>query len=269
MKYIDKSSVPVPAVLTTKGVAEKNKNISEYRANIGVYTSHTVSANSNGVASSFDIKNAIYGDTTVKDSLINLQKKCCCFCESRITHISSGDVEHFRPKQGYSQDSNDLFHKPGYFWLSYDWSNLLFACERCNRRYKKNFFPLKNTRNRCNPNINFDVSAEEPLFIDPSQVDPTVHLSFKKTSITHKTAEGATTISELGLNRPDLLEMRLDSFSAIDSLKEIYERDKGSVNEADSADKLKQALNQKINITAQYSMMFRDNFATYIYKFRI
>lgn len=272
MKYIDKTSVPVPAVLTIKGTAETAKNIATYNADKDKYTSNTPGVKTTKtytVANSFDIDKKIYGDNSVKVSLISLQKKCCCFCESRITHISSGDVEHFRPKQGYLQDNNDLFHKPGYFWLAYDWSNLLFACERCNRRYKQNLFPLKNIANRCNPNINFDISSEEPLFVDPSKVDPSMHIEFRGTMITHKTPEGDVTITELDLNRADLYEMRIDSFSAINSLKEIYERDKNTINDYDSKTKFKNALNEKLNITAQYTAMFRDNFDIYIEQFGI
>lgn len=270
MKYIDKSGIAVPAVLTTKGIAKTTDNIARYNAHKAVYTSSTPGTKTTKaytVADSFAIDNEIYGHDDVKTTLIGLQKKCCCFCESRITHISSGDVEHFRPKQGYSQDQNDLFHKPGYFWLAYDWKNLLFACERCNRRYKKNFFPLKNIANRCNPSVSFDISGEEPLFINPCEIDPSLHLEFRGAVITHKTSEGDVTIRELGLGRADLNEMRQDSLTAIDALMNIYERDKGSPHEMDSQTKFQNALNEKLNITAQYTMMFRNNFASYIRKF--
>lgn len=267
MKYIDKFGIPIPAVLTTKGVIESAKNKAAYNANNARYTSSTNAANSQGVADSFDVDNRIYGHDDVKNTLISLQKKCCCFCESRITHISSGDVEHFRPKQGYSQDQNDLFHKPGYFWLAYDWTNLLFACERCNRRYKKNFFPLKNRALRCDPSVSFDISGEEPLFINPCEIDPSAHIEFRGTMITHKTPEGDVTIRELALDRNDLNEMRQDSLTAIDALRSIYERDKGTPHEMDSRTKFQNALNEKLNITAQYTMMFRNNFASYIREF--
>lgn len=272
MKYIDKSSVPTPSVLTTVGVTATAKNVAAYNADKAKYTSNTPGARTTKaykVAESFVINKEIYGHNDVKATLIDLQKKCCCFCESRITHISSGDVEHFRPKQGYSQDKTDSFHKPGYFWLAYEWSNLLLACERCNRRYKKNFFPLEIIANRCDPNTTFDISAEESLFINPSAVDPSLHIEFKGTAITHKTLKGDTTITELGLDRGDLDEMRRDSYTEIEALMSIYERDKGTPNEIDSQTRFKDALNKKLNITAQYTLMFRNNFASYIREFNI
>ena len=85
--------------------------------------------------------------------------------------------------------------------------------------------------------------------------------------ITHITLEGNITIRELSLDRGDLDEMRRDSYTAIDALMNIYERDKGTPNEIDSETRFKNALNEKLNITAQYTMMFRNNFERYIREF--
>src|SRR5690606_19607561 len=94
------------------------------------------------VKMSFD--SGIYGHTNIKTELINNQSGKCAFCEQHILSISYGDVEHFRPKGGYKQNYKDSLHKPGYYWLAYDWDNLLFCCQKCNQRYKKNYFPLRN-----------------------------------------------------------------------------------------------------------------------------
>lgn len=272
MKFIDKTNTPVLKILKKKGKAETKKNIAEYRRNKAKYISNTPGTKTTKaytVADSIKIDKDIYGHEDVKSALIDLQKKCCCFCESRITHISSGDVEHFRPKNGYSQDQNDLFHKPGYFWLAYDWSNLFLSCEQCNRRFKKNFFPLKNPANRFNPQKKLDISNEEPLFIDPSKVDPAEHIRFIGPNITHITQEGYATIKELRLDRDDLTEMRRDSYNAIEALKSIYERDKGTPNEIDSKTQFKNILNEKLNNMAQYTLMLRCNFGIYIRDFGI
>lgn len=133
----------------------------------------------------------------------------------------------------------------------------------------KNFFPLKNPANRFNPKKKLDISKEEPLFIDPSKVDPAEHLSFIGPNITHKTEEGDTTIKALKLDRDDLTEMRRDSYNAIEALKNIYERDKGTPNEIDSKKQFKNVLNEKLNDTAQYTLMFRCNFDIYIRDFGI
>jgi len=54
----------------------------------------------------------------------------CAYCESKITAIYNGDIEHFRPK-GKIQTANPS--RPGYFWLASEWKNLLLACPFCNQ----------------------------------------------------------------------------------------------------------------------------------------
>jgi len=65
----------------------------------------------------------VYADKTVRKALKAMLHGKCAYCESRITTIYSGDVEHFRPKGG------------GYWWLAADWGNLLFACPFCNQTH--------------------------------------------------------------------------------------------------------------------------------------
>lgn len=65
----------------------------------------------------------------------------CAYCDRDI-HNQYGDVEHYRPK-GRVTDSDgkavtrringSTVPHPGYYWLVYDWTNLLPACIRCNR----------------------------------------------------------------------------------------------------------------------------------------
>lgn len=102
----------------------------------------------------------IYGDETVREQLVNMFQKKCAYCESKITSVYNGDIEHFRPKGGYG----DPLKAPGYYWLAADWDNLLFACAMCNQTNtlkvldngeikevvigKKNQFPLEKEDNR-------------------------------------------------------------------------------------------------------------------------
>ena len=65
----------------------------------------------------------VYGDKEVRKALKAMFHGKCAYCESRITTIYSGDIEHFRPKGG------------GYYWLAADWDNLLFACPFCNQTH--------------------------------------------------------------------------------------------------------------------------------------
>ncbi|HFK5505154.1 hypothetical protein [Elizabethkingia anophelis] len=72
----------------------------------------------------------IYSDKNVRKLLIQMFHGKCAYCESKITAIYNGDIEHFRPK-GEIKEVNPT--KPGYFWLASEWENLLFACPFCNQ----------------------------------------------------------------------------------------------------------------------------------------
>ena len=95
-----------------------------------------------------DFESGIYGAKSVKQALQKAQHGKCAFCESKITHIAYGDVEHFRPKAGYRQCPKDPLVRPGYYRLAYEWSNLFFCCTLCNQRFKGNHFPLADPARR-------------------------------------------------------------------------------------------------------------------------
>ncbi len=80
-------------------------------------------------AHSFD--NRIYGHDIVKKELKELYHRKCAYCESFMSD-NAFTIEHYRPKKGsYS-----------YYWLGYEWSNLLPVCEKCNNA-KGDKFPVK------------------------------------------------------------------------------------------------------------------------------
>ncbi len=153
------------------------------------------------------IKSDIYAAPDVKQTLIDMQHSKCCFCESKITHIAYGDVEHFRPKKAVLED--EQLKRPGYYWLAYTWENLLFSCELCNRRKKRNKFPIDGTRAETPED---DLEQEYPLFIDPAGPDdPEMLISFTdlgQAIAVDGNRRGQTTIQELGLNRDPLQERR-------------------------------------------------------------
>jgi hypothetical protein len=71
-----------------------------------------------------------------KELLHKYQNGKCCFCERRRDAKLEADVEHFRPKLKVTENAGH----PGYWWLAYEWSNLLFACKACNSGHKKTIF---------------------------------------------------------------------------------------------------------------------------------
>ena len=76
----------------------------------------------------------------------------CAYCEGAVEAVYVGDAEHYRPKGEVTQRDNhgrevvirspDGSPHPGYYWLAYDWRNVLPSCYKCNTyRGKGTQFP--------------------------------------------------------------------------------------------------------------------------------
>lgn len=102
----------------------------------------------------------------------------CIYCESKVTHIYFGDVEHLKPKATYPA-------------LEFEWSNLGFVCSKCN-----------NTKSN-----KFD---EATPYINPYEEDPENEIVCWGSILRPKNGSerGEITIRDLGLNRPELIEKR-------------------------------------------------------------
>ncbi|QKZ11110.1 hypothetical protein [Spirosoma sp. KUDC1026] len=191
-------STNVPAVLTDDGIPATDENKRLYEANPALYD--------NGTAK-FDIQSTIYGDATVKAQLIDEQHGKCCFCEADFTANGYGDVEHFRPKAGYTEKRTSKLMRPGYYWLAYDWGNLFFSCQICNQRFKKNYFPLEDETLRAR-NHTADYQNEAPILLHPSVDEPEEHITFNRHVPTAKTNRGNVSITGFGIDRPELNRLR-------------------------------------------------------------
>jgi hypothetical protein len=64
-----------------------------------------------------------------RDALAKIFHSKCTACESRVGVGSFVNVTHFRPKARVLEDKSSQ----GYWWLAYDWGNLLILCERCEK----------------------------------------------------------------------------------------------------------------------------------------
>ncbi len=201
MIKINKSTA-IPTILTKKGIVQTNALKTAYQLNPTLYTSAV--GISNRILTSIEFDSSIYGDTSVKTLLINDQYEKCCFCESKFLDNSYGDVEHFRPKKAYKKKGAKGLTYPGYYWLAYDWTNLMFSCEKCNRSYKRNEFPLNDeaTRKPFFEHTN-QLENEDCLLINPNIENPSDFITFKEevpvaVNGNHK---GATTIKIFQLER--------------------------------------------------------------------
>jgi hypothetical protein len=115
----------------------------------------------------------------------------CAYCEGSVTPQSFGDAEHWRPKRGVSVQQGGRRQEvirsgephPGYWWLAYEPSNLLPACQRCNSgEGKQTQFPVakqhafKPQEARTPDELD---AWEGPLLLHPFRgPDPGAHLAF-------------------------------------------------------------------------------------------
>lgn len=152
--------------------------------------------------SSNDVKSSIYKAKDVREQLIKDQYQKCAYCETIISK-QYNDVEHYRPKHDYH-------------WLGYTWDNLLYSCDKCNRSYKKGYFPLKDEAAR--DLVHQDTSKEDPLIINPCEENPLNHIHYNRHIVCaleingQKDAKGETCITLFHLNdreeRPELVNAR-------------------------------------------------------------
>jgi hypothetical protein len=174
----------------------------------------------------------------------------CAYCECWITDFQHGDVEHFRPKRAVTDmdeqvvfvsdgDDEAMIEHRGYYWLAYDWTNLLPSCQACNqpgpardggierRIGKRNCFPVAGRR-AWKPD--HDLAEEQPLLINPVIEEPAAHLAVDvETGImTSKSVRGQACIDVFGLNLRDRLpEHRQKTMVAVKGLlvQLIYDED--------------------------------------------
>lgn len=171
---------------------------------------------------SHKFSNSIYASDTVKKSLNEIYKNKCAYCETDTTAGSVLQVEHYRPKAKVTEDSK---HE-GYYWLGYEWSNLMYSCSSCNRA-KSTSFPidlqnggkriynppmtgldLDKTKYSANDN---DLMNEKPLLLNPEEqnFNPETHLIIGPNGeIKGRTTRGNSTIQICKLDRKNLILAR-------------------------------------------------------------
>jgi uncharacterized protein (TIGR02646 family) len=179
-----------------------------------------------------NINGADKKEQDVVEALKNVYGNKCAFCESKKINP---DIEHFRPKRGITGLKKSQ-HR-GYYWLCYEWTNLLPICYECNKS-KGNQFPIlyEELRVSTPPEtddflnckelqyVNSPLIDEKPMLLHP-EYDDNIEHNFKFDSkgkiIAVDTLERAeTTIEVYKLNREDLLFFRKKE---IDNIVEKFE----------------------------------------------
>ena len=144
-----------------------------------------------------------YNHLEVKESLKEMFKKKCAFCESHITHIDYGQIEHFKPKSKFPDDC-------------FNWNNFLLCCSVCN--------------GKSNKGDKFPLLADGGPFINPVDENPDEFFDFSFDEVTQqflvipKHTRSITMLEIIKLNRDDLAEFRTkELFKIIEMLSQIID----------------------------------------------
>ena len=190
-----------------------------------------------------------------RNELLKCQGHKCCYCEKII---DKGELEHFRPKNGYKQSKGGSLNYPGYYWLAYRWKNILLSCGECNDTGRKgNLFPILGVRAL---NHKSDLNNESCVLINPYEEDPANSISFYKESPISLNARGRETIDILELDkRVDLSEARKDKFALYETASLIASlKPTGKISQKD-IDKAQNRIQNAVKPKYQFSGMIREN----------
>lgn len=182
----------------------------------------------------------------VRTALREIFYNKCAYCESTEC---KPEVEHYRPKAAVT----GINGHQGYYWLCYEWTNLLPSCRYCNTEGgKQNQFPVINEIHRqthpifllngaldtdaCNA-ANHPLIAEQPYLLHPEIDTPEDCFEFDNDGNIKGidvNGRGQKTIEICDLQRENLTERRknlIDDFKEkIDNAFDDYF--KGALNES-------------------------------------
>lgn len=133
-----------------------------------------------------------YRKPDIKQAVKNETKEKCAYCESKITHIYPGDIEHIIPKSVYPR-------------LTFTWSNLTFCCYRCNNR-KRDFL---------------DRSC---MLLNPYKDKTNTHLRAFGPMLMHinSSKRGELTLRKLDLNQKEILNRRKEKIEELQLLVDKF-----------------------------------------------
>lgn len=183
MRKVNRGDIPTPTKL-----ANLHSNNQELLNEVELIR------NNNGKA-----KGNIYGDVTVKNSLISLYKNICFLCQIDVT--AGFDVEHFLPWSKYHPER------------AYDWNNLHQSCKQCNNRKKRKIYKILDSEETKKVN---DIILLDPSIDDVEQLitfDPDTCKAISNTNTDNK-----SNLTAIFLNDLECLSLRKDHYIKLTKL---------------------------------------------------
>jgi hypothetical protein len=177
----------------------------------------------------------------VKSTLWTRQHFKCAFCESK-EQAKRNDAEHFRPKTSAKRQPG-CTEDHGYWWLTWTWSNLLFACRNCNQAPAKlDKFPLE-AGSEALVAEQAPPANERPLLLDPAEENGIPHIQFKIMTPRGReewfptprngSVRGKQTIEVCMLDRPDLIDLYTEHVE--DNVEDLVEVIHKAIDDRDRA----------------------------------
>ncbi len=167
---------------------------------------------------------AVYAADDVIGALRSVFNGKCAYCETPESEAAPLLVDHFRPLSG-ALDLDGSYSADHYWWLAYEWENLLPVCGEC-ASSKGTRFPVEYERSAARQR-GVELAAEGPQLLDPCGDLPELHLVYGEDGyVSSGTVQGRTTIEVLALNRTQLVEARA---GALRESMEAWEQLRGQV----------------------------------------
>lgn len=153
-----------------------------------------------------------YRHPEIKKAVIADSYEKCIYCESKVTQVYFGDIEHLKPKVKFPDHT-------------YAWENLGFVCAICN-------------------NAKSDEYDDTLPYVNPFAEDPSDFLVALGVHIFHKAGNkrGEVTEKILNLNRSELIERRKERIDALRNLADKYETETNLTLKTLLQEELKQEL---------------------------
>jgi uncharacterized protein (TIGR02646 family) len=142
-----------------------------------------------------DLLKTDYSAPVNKQALRQASCSKCMYCEGLVDDIYPGDVEHIKPKKVFPE-------------LMYEWSNLGYACWKCNNKKRDKY----------------DATCE---IVNPYDEDPNQYLEVGMLNITleptQSNQKAGRTIVDVDLNRRSLCEKRASRIKEIGNICDMVD----------------------------------------------